>query len=111
MTTHQTSSPKSSPQAQPELKPQNPADKFPTLAPLVGELEKERDALLKKSEPWRQKREELLKQIQPLENRLREVDDKIKEIERPRLPQIQNELGALAKAMGGRSMNQGQAEA
>lgn len=89
------------------LLPQNPRDKFPTLYPMVEKLEKEKETIMKKSEPFRRKREELLRQIQPLENELRKIDEKIKEAERPRLPQINNELGALAKAMGGRSMNQG----
>lgn len=88
-----------------EVKDTNLADKFPTLAPLVEKLEKEKKAILDKSAPWREKRERLLKEIQPLEAKLREVDAKIKEIERPHLGKISNELGALAKAMGGRSMN------
>lgn len=90
-------------QVQPE---QKPVDKYPTLTPIVKKLEQERDAIQKKAEPYRNQREELLRQIQPLEVKLRKVDEKIKEIERPRLPEINNELGALAKAMGGRSMNE-----
>jgi chromosome segregation ATPase len=90
----------------PELKEQNPADKFPTLVPLVKKLEQERNEIQKKSDPLRKQREELIKEIQPLEAKLRKLDEKIKDIERPRLPQINNEIAALAKAMGGRAMSQ-----
>lgn len=85
---------------------EKPVDKFPTLTPIVKKLEQERDIITKKAEPYRHKREELIAQIQPLEAKLRQVDDEIKKIERPRLSEINNELGALAKAMGGRSIHE-----
>lgn len=94
----------------PALKAQDPNDKYPTLAPLVKKLEEEKESILKRSEPYRQKREELVSKIQPLEAELRKVDKEIQKIERPRLPMISNELGALAKAMGGRSMNEAPAK-
>ena len=92
------------PQAE-QLKPQHPKDKYPTLYPLVEKLEKEKEGIRKRSAPLREQREAIVKQIQPLEAKLQSIDAKIHEIERPRLAEIHNELGALARAMGGRAMN------
>lgn len=83
--------------------PVEPVDKFPGLTKRVKELQAEKDKILVKSGPLRQQREELLKKIQPLEAKLREVDKERISIEKPRLYEIDMELGALARAMGGRS--------
>lgn len=86
------------------------ADKrFPELEVLVAPLEKERDEILKASEPLLREREALLSKIQPLEVQLREVDIKIKKLQRPRLSQVTRQLAVIAKAMGGRSMQAGTA--
>ena len=78
--------------------------KHPDLEAIVIDLKKEAVEIEKKSSDLRQTRDNLLKQIQPLEAKLREVDKQIIAIERPRLPQIKQQLGALAKTMGGKSM-------
>lgn len=78
--------------------------KNPELDKLVENLKKEEGEILKKSSDLRQSRETLLKQIQPLEAKLREIDKKIIAIERPRRAEIAQQLGMLAKAMGGKSM-------
>jgi uncharacterized coiled-coil DUF342 family protein len=83
--------------------------KYPQFEKMRGELEKERAELLTKSEPLRKQREALLTKLQPLENELRGIDAKIKEIERPRLAELDSQLGKLAVAMGGRSLNEAKA--
>lgn len=81
--------------------------KNPELEALVDKLKAEKDDLFKKTSDLRQSRETLLKQIQPLEVKLRDVDSKIKAIERPRMAEIDQQLGMLAKAMGGKSVGAG----
>lgn len=84
--------------------------KFPELHGIREKLHAERQEILKASAPHRQQREELLKKIQPLEDQLRKVDAEIKKAERPRLGEIDTQLGRLAVAMGGRSMQQPEAK-
>lgn len=79
--------------------------KYPEFAKMRSDLEVERTSLLHQSAPHRKHREDLLAKIQPLEAQLREVDGRIKEIERPRLAEIDGQLGKLAVAMGGKAMN------
>lgn len=83
-----------------------PKEKFPELKRLQETLQAEREAILKSSATLREQREALVAEIQPLELKLQQVNKQIIAIERPRLGEIDNQLGAIAKAMGGRAMSQ-----
>lgn len=79
------------------------AKKYPALASLHDTLTKERDAILEKSKPFRDQRAALLARLQPIEDELRTVNAKIKEVERGRLVEIENQL-ALLNAKPGKSL-------
>lgn len=78
--------------------------KYPGLVVRMKELEKEKERILAGTAHLHKQRDELLSRIQPLEAKLREVNQEIAKAERPRLPEIMNEIGALARAMGGRGV-------
>jgi chromosome segregation ATPase len=80
------------------------AAKYPTLHKMSKKLEGDREALLKKSAPLRERRDALDEQIQPLLAEQRDLNKKIHAIERPKLGEIDNELAGLARAMGARSL-------
>lgn len=84
---------------------EKPVEKFPELRKSFDALQKKKEAIQKKSAPLHKQREALLKKIQPLEDDLREVNQKIQKIERPHLGEIDNQLSALARSMGGRAMS------
>jgi len=78
---------------------------------LKVDLEAERAAILAQSASWQARRAELVAQIQPLEVELRAVDAEIDKIEQPRLRWIGNELAAIARQSGARSIgNTGDAQ-
>jgi hypothetical protein len=83
-----------------------PVEKFPEMRALMTILQKERAAIVEVSAPLREAREKLRVEMEPLETQLRELNAQIKRVEMPRLFDIDNQIGALAKAMGGRSMQQ-----
>lgn len=80
------------------------AAKYPELDSASRKLEGEKAKLLAKTADLRKKRDALVAKIQPTENEIRELNEKIEKIERPRLGEIDNQLGGLARAMGGRSL-------
>ncbi len=61
----------------------------------------DRDELLKESAPLREKREALKEKMAPLEKESREIRDAIIKIERPRLPEIDQERAMIQKALNG----------
>lgn len=67
-------------------------------------LELERQQILERSRALRDEREALLAYIQPLEERLKQINAEIIAIERPRLSEIDNELGLWARIKSGLSM-------
>lgn len=79
-------------------------DKFARLRALQEKAKKEREAVLAAVAPLHAKREALLAQIQPLEADLRTVNAEIKAAEQPALQNLGNEIAALAKAMGAKSL-------
>ena len=87
-----------------------PVEKYPSLRAMFDRLTAEKEAIRAASAPLRAKRDALLAQIQPLEAEEREIIRQIHAIERPKLAQIDTELGALARAMGGKSLSAGSAE-
>jgi peptidoglycan hydrolase CwlO-like protein len=80
------------------------AAKYPELDAQARKLEGEKAKLQAKSAALRKERDSLALKIQPTENRIRELNEKIEKIERPRMGEIDNQLGGLARAMGGRSL-------
>jgi len=84
-----------------------PVEKFPTLRKLQTALQEERAQIIAASATLRAQRDSLVGIIQPYELELQSVNRQIKAIELPRLAEIDNELGAIARALGGRSMSKG----
>lgn len=80
------------------------------LRALQDKLQKERAELVAAAAPHRARYEELRAQIEPLEKEMREVAAKFREIEQPRLAEIDNQLGPLAVALGGRKLTMGAIE-
>ena len=81
--------------------------KFPELRSQFDALQKERAELAAKAAPLRERYNALAKQIAPVEAEMRELANQFKAIEQPRLAELDNQIGALARAMGGRSIKHG----
>jgi uncharacterized coiled-coil DUF342 family protein len=71
---------------------------------LIGSLEARRKAVLDKSAPFHAKRDELLKRLHPLEVELRELDRQIKAIEQPGVRDLGNQIAALHRAIGAKTL-------
>jgi predicted nuclease with TOPRIM domain len=78
---------------------------FPELQVVFEKLMKEKEALVAKAKPFRDERDRLRAQMAPLEEKEREAIKKYRAIEQPRMAEIDNQLAALARATGGRSLN------
>jgi peptidoglycan hydrolase CwlO-like protein len=78
--------------------------KYPELHAAAEKLEAEKAKLVAASAPLRTERDALVQEIQPTENKIRELNEKIEAIERPRMGELDNQLGGLARAMGGKSL-------
>lgn len=77
-------------------------EKFPELAAARKRLEAEKAALLQKTAELRAKRDALNAEIEPKKAELRELTKQIRAAEQPRLGVVENQLAALARAMGAR---------
>lgn len=75
--------------------------KYPRLAKRLEDLQEEREKIVKKSAPIRKKLDALHAKLEPLKGEERDLADEIAEIERPHLADIDNEIAALERAMGG----------
>jgi len=60
----------------------------------------EREAILAKTQPLRSERDKL---VQAYEPRVRELSSQIKEIEVPRLAELENEAAMITRALKGRT--------
>ena len=80
-------------------------EKFPELRALFNQLEAEKAAIQAESAPLRAARDEIRAKLEPLEAQERDLIKQIHAIERPRLAEIDNQLGGLAKAMGGKKLS------
>jgi hypothetical protein len=80
-------------------------EKFPELKAIFLRLQGEKQAITAKVQPLRAERDTLANEMHALRTKIRDLDDKIKAIERPALIDIDNQLGALARGMGGRAMS------
>lgn len=84
-----------------------PADDYPEFRELLRTLEAQRTTITDASRALRDEREQLNAQIQPLEARHRELTAQIRAIELPKLPELDNKIAALHRAMGARSLQEG----
>lgn len=83
-----------------------PTEKHPQLRALFNDLQKEKAGIQEQTAPLHQRYDELAAQIAPLEAEQRKVAEQFIAIERPRLGEIDTQLSALARAMGGRRMSE-----
>jgi hypothetical protein len=81
--------------------------KHPEVAALIASLQSERSAILAKSQPHRDLYNALAAQIAPIEAEQRNASEQFFAIERPRLGEIDNQLSALNRAIGGRFVSDG----
>jgi len=72
---------------------------------LMAGLQAEKAALLEKTASLHARRDELIAQIRPLEEEEREIIRQYQAIERPRLGELDDQIAALAMAMGGRRLS------
>lgn len=82
-----------------------PVEKHPEVRALFRALQEEKAALLARTAALHQRYDELQATIAPLEAEQREVARQFHAIERPRLGEIEQQLSALARAMGGRRLS------
>ena len=83
------------------------AVKHPEMADLRTALQDEKAAILASTATMRERREELRRLMAPYEVELRELTTEINRIERPRVAEIDNQIGALSRGMGGFSLQAG----
>jgi uncharacterized coiled-coil DUF342 family protein len=81
-------------------------DKFPQLRKAMDELRAEKEKILGKSGPLREQRDKLIAKIQPLDAEMRALSQQIEELEGNRPYELDNQIAALARTMGARSMSQ-----
>ncbi len=67
---------------------------------LFDKLRAEKNTLQAKSTPLRDERDRLLASIQPTLDKVKALDLKIKDIERPRLAELDNQISGLARILG-----------
>jgi hypothetical protein len=79
-------------------------EKYPDLWAQSERLKSEKAAIQERSAGLRSEREALRQKVAPLEAEMRDLDKQIKAIEGPRLFDIDNQIAALARAMGARSV-------
>lgn len=82
-----------------------PIAKHSDLRALFDQLREEKEELMAVSTPLRAERDSLLASIQPTLDAIKALEKQVRVIEQPRLADLDNQIGALARAMGGRSMS------
>jgi capsule polysaccharide export protein KpsE/RkpR len=87
------------------------AQKHPEIRALIANLQAEKAAIQAQTAPLHARYDELAAQIAPLEAEQRTVAEQFIAIERPRLGEIDNQISALSRAIGGRFMSDGAAAA
>lgn len=80
--------------------------KYPELHEQLTKLNAEKAELEKVVNPLREKRDALVASMAPLEKQARDLADEIKKY-KPRLAELDTQISALARAMGGKSTNDG----
>jgi len=81
------------------------ATKHPEMVALREELQREKAGLMESTAVMRERRAELQRLMVPYEKELRELTLAINTIERPRLAEIDNQIGALSRGVGGAAMS------
>jgi len=81
------------------------ATKHPEMVALREELQREKAGLMASTSVMRERRAELQRLMVPYEKELRELTLAINAIERPRLAEIDNQIGALSRGVGGVAMS------
>lgn len=82
-------------------------NKSKDLDVLLSALQAEKAELQALSNPLRAERDSLLASIQPTLNQIRELEKQHKQIEQPRLAELDNQISALVRAKGARTMSSG----
>lgn len=77
-------------------------EKYPELFAQLEKLNAEKAELEKTVIPLREKRDALVQSMAPLEAKAKVLADEIKKY-RPRLAELDTQISALARAMGGKS--------
>lgn len=84
----------------------NPAHKKnPEVKALLDKLLAEKDAIQTKTLPLRSERDRLLASIQPTLNKIKALEKQYLTIERPRLAELDNQIGVLVRVMGAKRMS------
>lgn len=78
-------------------------DDYPELKAVFDKLTEEQTSLREQSADLWSRYNELQESITPMQNEMRDLQQQIQGIERPRLGQIADQLAAIARAIGGRS--------
>lgn len=78
---------------------------FPQIKQLFDELMERKEKVRLKSKPLWDRYNVLQAQYDPINNEMREIAKKIHAIERPVLPEIDMQLSAIARALGGRRLS------
>lgn len=71
---------------------------------LIDQLTLEKQNILEQSTPLRQQRDRLKNEIAPIEQQIKILERQYRDIEQPRLAEIDNQLSMLHKCLGARSM-------
>lgn len=84
------------------MKKLKPSEKYPKLWAQFQELRAQKAKLEETVNPLREARDAVVAQMAPLEARARELANQLKQ-HMPALGELDRQISALAKAMGGRS--------
>lgn len=68
---------------------------------VFDQLRAEKEALAARSAPLRAERDAVVQELAPLEARRRELDKQIKAVEMPRMAELDAQISALARSLGG----------
>lgn len=83
-----------------------PVEKHPELRAMFTQLQEEKAAIRAETQPLHDQYDKLAAQIAPLADKQRALAEQFHAIERPRLSEIESQLSALARALGGRRMSE-----
>jgi len=78
---------------------------FPEMKELFEKLMAEKQELVAKAKPFRDEYNALHAQAEPLEVKMREAAKQFRAIEQPRMAEIDQQLSAIARSTGGKSLN------
>lgn len=79
-------------------------EKYPELRAVSDALRAEKEGLLVQTKALRKQRDAVKQKINELQQQDRELTAQIRAVELPRMVDIDNQLAALARATGARSM-------